>query len=173
MRPVIERLFPFLRSRRAHVTCYLRENGPLAYELELFGAASPRERAGLLLDSGLAWAWKGGPREWTELTRISLPAFLGDLTLGALLVGVDGELPTHVTDETVKGWLRCFCRVDPAPLAAAASVSPDRQLIFVQQHASPAVSALLDAFDLDRRSAVRTAYARLGAAGLERIADSL
>lgn len=160
-----------LRSR-AVFTCYLRENGPIAYELNLFDDA-PRERADAMISSGLSWAWKSHTREWTHLTRISLSAFLADVASGALLIGVEGELPTEVSDPVVKDWIRRFSRLQPVPMAAAISVTPAQQLLFVQQHASEAVNALLDTWGLDKGAAVRKAYPRLGAASLESIGDRL
>ena len=76
MRALLQRLFA-ARRQRPVFSCYLRENGPIAYELELFGNA-PRDRADAMMSGELAWAWKGAAREWTHLTRISLSAFLGD-----------------------------------------------------------------------------------------------
>jgi hypothetical protein len=43
----------------------------------------------------------------------------------------------------------------------------------VQQHASAAVSTLLDALHVDRKAALRSAYPRLGPASLESIAGRL
>jgi hypothetical protein len=43
----------------------------------------------------------------------------------------------------------------------------------VQQHASDAVNGLLDTLRLDRRAAARSAYARLGPASLESLAERL
>lgn len=173
MRALLQRWFGRGRvGLRGAVTCYLRENGPIAYELDLFGEV-PRERVDLMLDSGLSWGWRGREREWTHLTRISLSAFLADLPAGVVLVGTDGELPTNVSDATVKDWIRRFCRVQPVPLVAAIQVTADRQLLFVQQHASEAVNALLDEWGLDKGAAVRKAYPRLGAASLEAVADRL
>lgn len=172
MRSLFTRLFGSSRAGRTPLCCYLRENGPIAYELALFDAA-PREAAERLLSAELAWAWKSGTREWTHLTRISLSAFLADSTAGVLLVGVDGELPTHLTDATIRDWLRRFCRVQPGPVAAAISVTPARQLVFVQQHASDAVNRMLETLGLDKSAAVRKAYPRLGTDTLESIGDRL
>lgn len=172
MRSILERFFSGRRARRPVFTCYLRENGPIAYALDLFGA-SPRDRADAMMSSELSWAWKGGTREWTELTRISLSAFLADLPAGVFLVGVDEDLPTEVTDEGVVEWIRKFCRLQPVPLVAAIHVTAERQLLFVQQHASEPVNKLLDAWGLDKGAAERKAYARLGAASLETMAERL
>ena len=152
--------------------CYLRENGPIAYELDLFDA-SPRDRAEAMISSELSWAWKSGTRDWTHLTRISLSAFLADVASGALLVGVEGELPTDVTDAAVKDWIRRFSRTEPTLLAAVISTGSNQQLLFVQQHASDAVNALLDAWGLDKGAAARKAYPRLGPASLEAVSDRL
>lgn len=171
MRELLQRIFG-ARRQRPVFSCYLRENGPIAYELDLFGDV-PRDRADAMMSGELAWAWKGAAREWTHLTRISLSAFLGDLPTGVLLVAADAELPTEVSDAGVAEWIRRFARVQEAPLAAVISVTPGRQLLFVQQHASEAVNRLLEDWSLDKKAAVRKSYARLGTASLESIADRL
>lgn len=172
MRSILERLFGGRRSRRPACTCYLRENGPIAYALDLF-ATDPRGQADAMMSSELSWAWKGGTREWTELTRISLSAFLADLPTGVLLVGTDGELPTEITGQVVAAWIRKFCRLQPVALAAVIHVTADRQLLFVEQHASETVNKLLDAWGLDKGAAERKAYARLGPASLETMGERL
>ena len=169
---LFERLFAGVRTKRSVFACYLRENGPIAYELDLF-RSSPRERADAMMSSPLAWAWKSGAREWTELTRISLSAFLADVPGGVLLVATEGDLPVHVTDAGVAEWIRRFSRLQPGPLAAIISVTADRQLLFVQQHASEAVNELLANWGLDKGAAERKSYARLGPASLESIAERL
>ena len=181
MRSLLQRLLGG-RIRRTPVACYLRENGPIAYQFDIFSAesreradADARERADAMLSGELAWAWKAA-RGWTELTRVSLSAFLADLAAGdVLLVAVEGEgdIPVDLTDATVKGWIRTFCRLQPSPLAAVISASRERQLLFVQQHASDAVNRLLEAWGLDKQSAERKAYPRLGPGGLEAIGERL
>ena len=179
MRSLLQQLFG-RRVRRTPVTCYLRENGPIAYHFDIFAAdpgeradADARERAEAMLIGELAWAWKAA-RGWTELTRVSLSAFLADLAAGdVLLVAAEGDIPVDVSDATVKGWIRSFCRLQPTPLAAAITVTRDRQLLFVQQHASDAVNRLLEAWGLDKKSAERKAYPRLGQGGLESVAERL
>ena len=122
----------------------------------------------------LSWAWKGTARDWTELTRVSLSAFLSDVAAGGvLIVGADGDLPVELSDAVVKRWIRHFCRLQQTPLAAAINVSGGRQLLFVQQHASDAVNRLLDAWGVDKGAAERKAYPRLGHASLESVADRL
>jgi hypothetical protein len=172
VRSIFRGLFGGQRARRSVFTCYLRENGPIAYELDIFGSA-PRERADAMMSSSLAWAWKSGARDWTHLTRISLSAFLADVAAGVLLVATEGELPTDVTDAEVAEWIRRFSRVQPVPLAAVIEVTAARQLLFVQQHASEAVNELLANWALDKGAAERKSYARLGAASLESIPERL
>ena len=169
---ILQGLFGGNRARRSVFTCYLRENGPIAYGLDLFTTA-PRDRADAMMSSPLAWAWKSGAREWTHLTRISLSAFLGDVPSGALLVATNGELPTDLTDATVGDWIRRFARVQPVPLEAVISAGADRQLLFVQQHATEAVNELLANWGLDKGAAERKSYARLGDASLESIGQRL
>jgi hypothetical protein len=169
---LFERFFGGVRTKRPVCACYLRENGPIAYELDLF-TTSPRERADAMMSSPLVWAWKSGGREWTELTRISLSAFLADVPGGVLLMASETELPIHVTDAGVADWMRRFARLQPGPLAAIISVTTDRQLLFVQQHATEAVNELLANWGLDKGSAERKSYARLGPASLESVAEKL
>lgn len=153
-------------------TCYLRENGPIAYAVDLF-AESPRDRADAMMAGELTWAWKSATREWTHLTRISLSAFLGDLPSGVLLVATEGELPTEISDARVAEWIRRFCRLQEVPLAAVIHVTAERQVLFVQQHASEPVNRLLADWGLDKGAAQRKSYARLGPGSLEAIADRL
>ncbi|HWK08983.1 MAG TPA: hypothetical protein VNR64_02955, partial [Vicinamibacterales bacterium] len=47
------------RRRRTPLVCYLRENGPLAYEVPLFGD-DPRAAIDAMLATGLAWYWRAG-----------------------------------------------------------------------------------------------------------------
>lgn len=172
VRTILRRLLGGGHARRRPFTCYLRENGPIAYELDLFGS-TPRERSDAMMDSELAWAWKSGAREWTHLTRISLSAFLADVPGGVVLIATDGELPTEIGDGIVADWIRKFCRLQPVPLAAVIRVAPDRQLLFVQQHAAEPVNRLLDDWGLDKGAAGRKAYARLGEQSLESLAERL
>ena len=171
MRALLQRLFGGRRSRPVF-SCYLRENGPIAYELDLFGA-TPRDRADAMMSGELAWAWKSGTREWTHLTRISLSAFLADLPSGVLLVATEADLPTEVSDAVVAEWIRGFCRIQEVPLVGVISVTAARQILFVQQHATDPVNRLLDAWGLDKGAAERKSYARLGAASLETLAETL
>jgi hypothetical protein len=168
---VFQRLFG--RGRKGPVACYLRENGPIAYELDLFGT-EPRERADAIISSEIDWAWKSATREWTQLTRISLSAFLADLANGkVMLTGTEGEPPVDLSDATVKDWIRHFARIQPSPLAAVINAENGRQLLFVQQHASDPVNRLLETLDLDKGAAERKSYARLGSASLESLAEAL
>jgi hypothetical protein len=169
---LLERLFGGGRARRTAIVCYLRENGPIAYEVDLF-RSSPRDRVEVMMDSPLVWAWKSGNREWTELTRISLSAFLADVPTGVRLFAAEGDLPIHLTDAVVAEWIHRFARLQPGPLAAFVDVGGERQLLFVQQHASETVNELLANWGIDKGSAERKSYARLGPASLESISGRL
>ena len=57
----LQRLFR-RRLRRAAVVCYLRENGPIAYELDLF-SGDARERADAMMSEEIFWIWKGADRD--------------------------------------------------------------------------------------------------------------
>ena len=118
------RRFPGFGRARGALVCYLRENGPIAYASGVFGK-DPRERAGALLATDLAWYWRTvasvGVREWTRLTAWSLAALLADVgeTSGAVpaalvLIGVDVHAAVFlevnkpkpvVLFELAKGWL--------------------------------------------------------------------
>jgi hypothetical protein len=128
-----------------------------------------------MMDMDISWTWRSPARDWTHLTRVSLSAFLSDLSGDSmLLLGTEGE-PSHDLDNAVvSDWIRKFCRIQTSPVAAVISVTTGgRQLLFVQQHASESVNRLLDAWGLDKGSAERQSYARLGPAALEAIADGL
>ena len=171
MRALLQRFFGGQRARPVF-TCYLRENGPIAYELDLFGE-TPRDRADAMMTGELFWAWKSGTREWTHLTRISLSAFLADLPAGVLLVATEADLPTELSDAVVADWIRGFCRIQEVPLVGVINVTPGRQVLFVQQYATEPVNRLLDAWGLDKGAAKRKSYARLGPVSLEGIAAKL
>jgi hypothetical protein len=172
VRRLLKRLWPGARGRGG-VICHLRENGPIAYELALFGS-EPRERADAMLSSEIAWTWRSDGRDWTHLSRVSLSAFLADLSAGrVLLLGTEGETPHDLANATVSDWLQRFCRTQPSPVAAVIALGGPRQLLFVQQHATDAVNQLLDAWGLDKGSAERRSYARLGAESLESLAQRL
>ena len=172
MRRFFQQLWARGRARRA-VVCYLRENGPIGYELDLFTSAA-RERADAMISSDLTWTWRNLGRDWTQLTRVSLSAFLSDLAAGdVLLLGTEGEPPHDLGNAAVSEWLRRFSRIQASPVAALISVGDGRQLLYVQQHATESVNRLLDTWGLDKGSAERQSYARLGAASLESVADRL
>lgn len=175
MKRLLQHLFRYRKLGRdqARVVCYLRENGPIAYAVDLFSSA-PRDSADAMLASRLVWSWRSEARGWTELTRISLSAFLADLSSGdVLLAGMEGEPQVAVSDADLRDWIRRFAREDHSPLAIAISASGERQLLFVQQHASEIVNAMLEAWNVDKESAERKAYARLGPASLEALAEWL
>lgn len=172
MRRLLQRLWSRRGSRRP-VVCYLRENGPIAYELDLFGS-DPRERADAMMSSDMSWTWRSAGRDWTQLTRVSMSAFFSDLSSGdVLLLATEGEPPPDLGNAVVSDWIRKFCRIQPSPVSAVISAGGGRQLLYVQQHASESVNSLLDAWGLDKGSALRQSYARLGAGSLEAIADRL
>ena len=174
MRGLLKQLLKRSGRSRGGVACYLRENGPIAYELDLF-STNPRERTEAMLSSGLDWSWWSPSRDWTELTRVSLSAFLADIASGdILLAGTEGDAPHHSLDNAiVKDWIKRFSRLQPSPLAALISVRSGKELLYVQQHASDLVNRLLESWGLDKGSAERRSYARLGPLGLESIGERL
>lgn len=183
------RLFSQPERSRGALVCYLRENGPIAYGTEVFGA-DPRERVEALLEStALTWYWKAtgadpGARDWTHLTRWSLAALLADLAaerngskFGILVTGVDDTAhdgPQEVTDALVAEWMRRFAADAPGPLHAVVSrPAAGSDLFFVAQQPPEIVRALLQAWGIGRDRAQRKAYARLHGSALEDLARSL
>ena len=183
------RLFPQPARSRTPLVCYLRENGPIAYGTDVFGA-DPRERVEAMLSSTeLTWYWKTAgaapiARDWTHLTRWSLAALLADVAAEhdgvppqILVVGVDDTAhdgPEEVTDARVAGWIRAFSGAAPGPLHAVVShPAAGGDLFFVAQQPPEAVRHLLQAWDIGRDKAQRKAYARLHGRALEDIAKSL
>lgn len=177
------------RSRanaRAPLVCYLRENGPIAYGLDLFGR-DPRERADAMLSTPIAWYWKATAgaevaRDWTQLTRWSLAALLGDftaehngLTPHVLLVGVDAQdAPDEMADARVASLMRAFGGGADAPLHAIITrPAPGGDLVFVAQQPPESVRGLLQAWGINRDKAERRAYARLQTNSLEDLAKTL
>ncbi|HEX9365932.1 MAG TPA: hypothetical protein VF921_04855 [Vicinamibacterales bacterium] len=173
-------------SGRAGLVCYLRENGPIAYGTDVFGTDA-RERADAMLSTDLTWFWKtSGPdslrRDWTNLTRWSLAALLGDLVAAhdglkphVLVIAVEGEdSPEDVTDHRVAGWMRGFGAAAPAPLHAVVSrPSPGGDLLFVAQQPPESIRNLLQAWGIVRDRAERRSYARLHGTALEDLIRSL
>ena len=170
------------RSRaRAALVCYLRENGPIAYATDLFGAA-PRDRAEAMLSAPLTWYWRTAApaaRDWTQLTRWSLAALMTDTSAEpgggparVLLIGVDApERHVTVTDARVAAWTRAFAAAAAGPLHAVISrPGPGGDLLFVAQQPPEAVRDLLHAWGIDRDKAHRLPYARLQGASLEELA---
>lgn len=158
----------------------------MAYGTGVFGADA-RERVEAMLSTDLTWYWKiAGPdplkRDWTNLTRWSLAAFLGDL--GAeqdglkphvLVIGVEGEdSPEDVTDLRVAGWLKEFGAAAPGPLHAVVSrPGPAGDLLFVAQQPPESIRNMLQAWGIDRDRAARRSYARLHGTSLEDLIRSL
>ena len=170
----------FGRSRDALV-CYLRENGPIAYAVNVFGR-DPRDRASALLTADLAWYWRtlkagDGAREWTRLTAWSLAALLADIGDAArtpvpmALIGIDGaDAPSEVDDPRAAQWMRRFDGGEDRPLHAVITRDPpDGELLFVAQHPPESVVQLLQAWSIDRDRADRQPYARLRERSLDRL----
>ncbi|HEX5474394.1 MAG TPA: hypothetical protein VFX12_07020 [Vicinamibacterales bacterium] len=162
---------PWRRAPPA-VVCYLRENGPIAYELTLFGAAS-RPVVDAMLGTDLAWYWKALARDWTRLTAWSLAALLADLaedaTSSLVLVGLSGpDAPAAPDERHIRRWMRAFAgdASGPAQIVVTRRAA-GTDLVFVAQHPPEAIQNLLPAWGIDRERATRRSYARLGEASLE------
>ena len=177
------------RSRqkgRATPVCYLRENGPIAYGADMFGADA-RERADAMLSTGLAWYWKASghdavARDWTHLTRWSLAALLEDLEAEhagmksrVLLVAVEGDdAPEDISDAIVAASMRKFGTASNGPLHAVATrPASGSDLLFVAQQPPESIRELLQAWGIDRDKAQRRSYARLNGNALEDVIRSL
>jgi hypothetical protein len=162
--------------------CYLRENGPIAYALEIFNR-SPRERAAVMLAADLAWYWRnlsaeGETHDWTRVTAWSLAALLRDLAIAptgitpyVLLIAIDPrDAPPSMTDAEVSRWVAAFAAGADQPLHALVSrPAPGGDLLFVAQQPPGPVRLLLQAWGIDRDKAERRAYARLESHALERL----
>jgi hypothetical protein len=167
------------RRHRSPLSCYLRENGPIAYEATLF-ARAPRECAEAMLGTGLTWFWKTTAaaavvRDWTELSRWSLAALLGDLgeqkesPARVLAIAIEPQdSAASMTDARVAVWIRAFNGAAAAPLHAVVShpASGD-DLLFVAQQPPESIRLLLHGWKIDRDRAERRAYARLRERALE------
>jgi len=180
------RRFRRSNSGRAVLVCYLRENGPIAYGTDVFGADA-RERADAMLSTGLTWYWKtAGPdalkRDWTNLTRWSLAALLADLAAEQdglkphiLVIAVEGEdSPEDVTDLRVAGWMKGFGAAAAGPLHAVVSrPAPGGDLLFVAQQPPESIRTMLQAWGINRDKAERRSYARLHGTSLEDVIRTL
>lgn len=170
---------------RASLTCYLRENGPIAYALPLF-EPDPRPRLEAMLETALTWYWQsasraGGadaPCDWTQLTRWSMAALLADLASpdsgesAVTIIGIDAaDPPTDLSNDRVVPWVREFVSDLPGPLHIVVRDRPD--FAFVAQQPPESVRDLLYAWGIDRAKAERRAYARLDVRSLEHWLRSL
>lgn len=180
------RRFPRFGRAGSGLVCYLRENGPIAYESDVLGR-DPRERAAALLATDLAWYWRtmvssGEVREWTRLTTWSLAALLADISHAngvvppaLVLIGVEsGDAPSSVDDSRAMQWIRRFDGGADRPLhAVIGRRPPDPELLFVAQHPPHGVVQLLQAWGIDRDRADRQPYARLKHRSLDDLARTL
>jgi hypothetical protein len=152
------------------VVCYLRENGPIAYELSLFGD-DPRERIEAMFETGLTWYWStASDPDWIELTRWSMAAFVtARRSADSLLIA--GVEPRESAGEIAHGlreWGRQFTTEDPSPLQMVVHRSRDGvDRVFVAQQTPDHMRQLLQAWNIDRAKAERRAYARLRDQSLE------
>jgi hypothetical protein len=173
------------RRRQVEVACYLRENGPIAYELSLF-ADNAREPVEAMFETGLTWYWtkldvRGGtePPEWIELTRWSMAALLGDLAPPAsegrtLVIGIEPQESRSDIARDLVGWGGRFVTDDQSPLVVVIHQAGGRsERVFVAQQPPEPVLTLLHAWGIDRTKAVRRAYARLRDDSLESLVARL
>jgi hypothetical protein len=187
----VEWILARLRGRnraRAGLVCYLRENGPIAYSTDIFGA-DPRERVEAMLATGLTWHWRSAghepiAREWTNLSRWSLAALLEDLAAqhdghhaDILIIGVEddgGEPADAITDARIAEWMRGFGAASTSPLHAVVTrPAPGGDLLFVAQQPPESVRTLLHDWGISRDKAIRKAYPRLQANSLEELIRKL
>jgi hypothetical protein len=152
------------------VVCYIRENGPIAYELSLL-SDDARERIEAMFDTGLTWYWStASDPDWIELTRWSMAAFVTARGSAASLFIVGVE-PRETPGEIAAGlpeWGRQFTTEDPSPLQMVVHRSRDGiDRVFVAQQTPDHLRQLLQAWNIDRATAERRAYARLRDQSLE------
>jgi hypothetical protein len=177
--------FKRARRRPQHVACYLRENGPIAYELPLF-ADDPRGRVDAMFESGLAWYWTTGHKglaseapDWDELTRWSMPALLGDLAAsdgasGTVIVGTEPQDSRPDLARDILTWGKRFATDEGSPLHLVIHRATGRpEHVFVAQQPADNILALLHAWGIDRSRADRRAYPRLKDGSLEALLDQL
>ncbi len=172
-------------GRPAGIVCYLRENGPIAYELALF-AANPRDRVDAMFDTGLSWYWTtervgdaAESGEWIELTRWSMAALLGDLAASdtlrkTVVAGVEPLDTRPDLNRDIVAWGRRFASDDKSPLHVLvhhAATGPEH--VFVSQQPPEHVLTLLHAWGIDRARADRRAYPRLRDQSLEALLEKL
>lgn len=174
----------FRRSRKpAAVVCYLRENGPIAYELGLFGD-DPREPIEAMFETGLSWYWTTlGEREraeavdWTELTRWSMAAMQRDVSRSpaadVVVIGIDPQDARGDFGAELRSWGRHFATDAPSHLHILIFRSGPMELVFVAQQTTETIRSLLQAWAIDRARAERRAYVRLKDQSLETILDRL
>jgi hypothetical protein len=174
----------FRRARRrpAGTICYLRENGPIAYELTLFGE-SARERLEAMFDTGLSWYWRtekdashAESGEWIELTRWSMAALLAEIGDAArmLIVGIEPQDARTDLARDIVLWSRRFATDERSPLQIVVHHgSANQEHVFVAQQPSERVRALLQAWGIDRARAERRAYPRLHDQSLESVMEKL
>ena len=172
------------RRRQAAVVCYLRENGPIAYELSLFGDA-PRDNVEAMFESGLSWYWTtqqgslGAAPEWIELTRWSMAALLADIGSSdaerrTLVVGIETQDSRPDVARDIVSWSRRFATDDRSPLHAFIHQSAGRPAhVFVAQQPPETVRTLLQAWGIDRARVDRRAYPRLREQSLESLVEKL
>jgi hypothetical protein len=176
----------FRRSacRSTIIACYLRENGPIAYELPLFGDAQ-REPLDAMFESGLSWYWSvlrsdgTESREWIELTRWSMAALLSNLS-GAnssghvVMIGIeplDGRVDIA---NNVTAWAKRFVVDESSPLHVVIDHPGNgSEYVFVAQQPPENVRVLLQNWGIDRASAERRAYPRLREHALESLVERI
>src|SRR5690348_5229434 len=110
-----------------------------------------------MIATGLTWYWKTAAatapaRDWTELSRWSLAALLGDLAAQhdglpphVLAVAVDPQdSADEMTDARVAAWMRGFSSAAAGPLHAVVShPAPGGDLLFVAQQPPESIRSLL------------------------------
>ena len=164
------------------MVCYLRENGPIAYELGLFGD-NPRARIEAMFETGLGWYWaildeRDTPIEWTELTRWSMGAMHRDVTQAPapvlLVAGIEPQEARADVGAELRDWGRRFATDTSSPLhLLIVRGRTDGELVFVAQQTPEIIRSLLQAWDIDRARAERRAYARLKDRSLETVLERL
>jgi len=168
---------------RDRLRSFVRESGPVAFEIDVFDEGHLPKAADILLGSGLSWTWEStaterdsvvGRRVPTGLT----PASARDLAADARWRNGDGYgmfLALYATEqraplvEDLPSATRLFVAGEPTPLSAVVIQVGDaeHELAFVPDPRDVHLVALLEAFGRPLDAYAMVPYRQLGTASLE------
>ena len=168
---------------RDRLRSFVRDVGPVAFEIDMLDEGHLPQAADILLASGLSWSWESTATERgittdrrvpTALTPASAP----DLTADARWRNGDGYgrfLALYATQqsaplvEELSSATRLFAAGEPTPLSAVVIQVGDaeHELAFVADARDVRLVALLEAFGAPLDAYATIPYHRLGTASLE------